>query len=95
MLINKGPTVGEVVTIKLTSGEELLGTLREDGATIIKVSKLRVLTSTKEGIGMMPFVVTADPDQDCSLNKSVVVLMEPTDKEFASSYTKAVSGIIV
>ena len=95
MLINKGPTIGEVVTIKLTSGEELLGTLREDNPSFVKVSKLKALTSTKEGLGMMTYVLTVDPDQDININRSVIILMEPTDKEFASSYTKATSGIIV
>lgn len=94
MLINKGTTVGDVVTIKLTSGEELLGTLREDNVTNVKISKLRVLTSTKEGIGMMPYVLTVDPDTDITLNRSTIVIMETTDKEYASSYTKATTGLI-
>ena len=40
MLIDKGVSPGEVVTLKLTSGEELVGRLDDDKADChIKVSK--------------------------------------------------------
>jgi hypothetical protein len=95
MLINKGASVGDVVTMKLVSGEELLGTLREETDSYVKVSKLKALTSTKEGLGMMQYVLTVDPEQDIKVNRAVIIMMEPTDKEFASSYTKATTGLIL
>lgn len=95
MIIDKGLSIGEVITIKLTSGEEILGTLVEERSDYLKVSKPRALTSADGGIGMVPFVFTVDPSRDLKIFRSTVVVAEPTEKEFASSYTKATTSIIV
>jgi hypothetical protein len=94
MIIDKGVSVGDVVTIKLTSGEELLASLVEETDKYIKVSKPRVLANTQSGIGMAPYLFTVDPDKVVKIAASTVVVMEPTEKESASSYTKATTGII-
>ena len=39
MLINKGVSAGEVITLKLTSGEEIVAKLVEDGAAYYKLQK--------------------------------------------------------
>ena len=44
---------------------------------------------------MVPFVFTVDPGRDLKVFRTTVVVAEPTDKEFASSYTKATTGIIM
>lgn len=43
MLIDKGVSVGEVITLKLTSGEELVAKLTEETATYYKLSKPMVI----------------------------------------------------
>ena len=76
MLIDKGASVGEVVTIKLLSGEEIIGKLVEDTDAYVKLSKPRVLTSTSGGIGLAPYLFTVDESRDVKLYKPIVV-MEP------------------
>jgi len=95
MIIDKGVSVGEVVTIKLTSGEELIASLVEETDKYIKVSKPRVLTAAQGGIGMAPYLFTVDQDKTIKLAASTVVVLEATEKESASSYTKATTGIII
>lgn len=95
MIIDKGLSTGDVITIKLTSGEEIIATLVEEHADYYKVSKPRALTSAEGGIGMVPFVFTVDPARDVKLYKTTVSIAEPTEKEFAASYTSATSGIII
>jgi hypothetical protein len=95
MIIDKGLTVGEVITVKFTSGEEVLATLVEERTDYIKVSKPRALTATEGGIGMVPFVFTIDPTRDIKLYRTTIIVAEPAEKEYAASYTKATSGIIV
>lgn len=95
MIIDKGLTIGEVITIKLTSGEEIIGSLVEERPDYLKISKPRALTSAEGGLGMVPFVFTVDPGRDLKVFRTTVVVAEPTDKEFASSYTKATTGIIM
>jgi hypothetical protein len=94
MIIDKGVSPGEVVTIKLTSGEELIANLVEETDKYIKVSRPRVLASTQGGIGMAPYLFTVDPDKTIKIAIATVVVLEPTEKESAASYTKATTSII-
>lgn len=93
MLIDKGVTVGEVVTFKLTSGEELIGKLAEETPTHYKISRPLVLSMTQQGIGMVPYLFTVDPKKDVRLNKSAVTVAEATDKDFADQYVQGTTGI--
>ena len=43
MLIDKGVAVGEVITLKLTSGEELVAKLVEETATHYKLTRIQVI----------------------------------------------------
>jgi len=43
MLINKGVGVGEVITLKLTSGEEIVAKLAEETNDYYKLSKPMVI----------------------------------------------------
>ena len=95
MIIDKGVSAGDVVTIKLTSGEELIANLVEENDKYVKVSKPRVLASAQGGIGMAPYLFTVDPDKEIKLARATIVVLEPTEKESASSYTKATTGLIV
>lgn len=95
MIIDKGVSIGEVVTIKLTSGEEVIATLVEERTDYIKVAKPRVLTSTQGGIGLAPYLFTVDPDKDVKLQRSTFVVLEPTEKNYASQYISGTTGIIV
>lgn len=93
MLIDKGVTEGEVVTIKLTSGEELVAKLLEDGPMFVKLSKPLVLTMGSQGIGMVPYLFTVSPDKDVPLNKSTITVIVATDKSAADQYLQSTSGI--
>lgn len=94
MIIDKGVSPGEVITIKLTSGEELVANLVEERDSFIKVSRPLVLTMGQQGIGMVPYLFTVDVTRHIKLQKATIVVMEPSDKESASQYTKATTGII-
>lgn len=93
MLIDKGATEGEVVTLKLTSGEELVAKLVEDGPMFYKLGKPMVLTMAQQGLGMVPYLFTVNPDKDVKLFKSTVTVIEATDKAFADAYIQQTTGI--
>lgn len=93
MLIDKGVTAGEVITIKLTSGEELIGRLVEENDNHYKLAKPMVLTMGQQGLGMAPYLFTVSPDKDVPINKSAVTVAIATDKEMANSYTQGTTGI--
>jgi hypothetical protein len=93
MLIDKGVTEGEVVTIKLTSGEEVLAKLVEDGPMFYKLNRPMVLSMGPQGIGMIPYMLTANPDKDIKLFKSTVTVIEATEKSFGDAYIQQTTGI--
>jgi hypothetical protein len=93
MLIDKGVTEGEVVTFKLTSGEEIVAKLVEDGAAFYKLSRPMVIGMGQQGPGLMPYLFTVHPDKEVKLNKGVVAMAEATDKQFADQFIQSTTGI--
>ena len=93
MLIDKGVSSGEIITIKLTSGEELIAKLVEETVTHYKLHKPMVLSMTQQGIGMMPYLFTVSAGKEVKLTKATVTVIEVTDSEFANQYMQGTTGI--
>jgi len=93
MLINKGVAEGEVITLKLTSGEEIVAKLVEDGAAYYKLSKPMVIGMGQKGPGLMPYLFTVSPNADIKLFKSTVTVAEATDEAFAKQFLESTTGI--
>jgi hypothetical protein len=93
MLIDKGVSVGEVITLKLTSGEELVAKLVEETPTYYKLSKPMVIGMGQKGPGLMPYLFTVAPEKDVKLLKTTVTVAEATDKAFADQFITSTTGI--
>lgn len=93
MLIDKGVSEGSVITLKLTSGEEIVAKLVEDGASYYKLSKPMVIGMGQKGPGLMPYLFTVSPNKDIKLSKGTVTVCEPTDEEFAKQFIESTTGI--
>jgi len=93
MLINKGISIGEIVTIKTTAGEEIVAKLVEDGVIGVRVSRPLCLTATKDGIGLVPFLFTTDPDAEVTISKNAIMVLAPTIKDAADRYLQQTTGI--
>ncbi len=93
MLISKGVAAGEVVTFKLTSGEEVVAKLVEETETYYKLSRPMVLNMSQQGVGMMPYLFTVHPDTEVKLNKTTITMVEATDKSFADQFLQSTTGI--
>lgn len=93
MLIDKGVVEGEVITFKLTSGEELIAKLVEDGPAYYKLSRPMVIGMSPQGPALMPYLFTVNPEKDVKLLKGVVAMAEATDKPFANQFIEQTSGI--
>lgn len=93
MLISKGVAVGEVITLKLTSGEELVAKLDSETDTHYKLSKPMVIGMGQQGPGLMPYLFTVSPERIVSLLKTTVTVAEPTDKTFADQFLESTTGI--
>lgn len=93
MLIDKGVCEGEVITLKLTSGEEIVAKLVEDGVSYYKLSRPMVIGMGQQGPGLMPYLFTVSPDKDIKISKVTVTVAEATDKSFADQFIQSTTGI--
>lgn len=93
MLIDKGVIEGEVITFKLTSGEEIVAKLLENGPMYYKLSRPMVIGMGPKGPGLMPYLFTVHPDKEIKLAKSTVTVAESTDKTFADQFIETTTGI--
>lgn len=93
MLISKGITAGEVITLKLVSGEELVARLSEETDSHYVLNNTRVIGMGQQGPGFMPYLFTVDPEKDIRLTKSTVTVAEPTDATLAKQFIESTSGI--
>jgi hypothetical protein len=93
MFISKGFAEGEVVTLKLTSGEELVAKLVQDGPLHYTLKNPQVIGMGPKGPGLMPYLFTVSPDKEIKLQKSTVTVAEPTDEQFAKQFIENTTGI--
>jgi len=93
MLIDKGVTVGEVITLKLTSGEEIVAKLAEETDSHYKLSRPMVIGMGERGPGLMPYLFTVNPEKEVKLSKITVTVVEATDKTFADQFIQSTTGI--
>jgi hypothetical protein len=85
----------QVYTFKLNSGEELISkVLAEDVDSITLQDPVSVAPGPK-GMGLMPSMFTADPEQEIRLNKSAVSIYALTDDSVKMKYIEATTGIQV
>ena len=93
MIIDKGVVIGEVITFKLTSGEELVAKLVDDGPMHYRLSRPMVIGQGPQGPGLMPYLFTVHPDKEVKLLKATVTVAEATDETFAKQFLESTSGI--
>ena len=84
---------GDTISIKLISGDELIGKYVKEDMTTITLSKPMILAMTPKGPGLAPAMMTVNPEQDFTINKSAVILQGETIKEIADQYTYQSTGI--
>ena len=93
MLFDKPLKSGETVTIKLTTGEEIIARY-EDTTTNgdLVTSKPVVLAPGAQGIGMVPWIMSAEPDK-VNINKENILTYATTQKEISDKYIEMTSSI--
>ena len=91
--IDKGLAEGDVVTLKLTSGEEIVARLDKETDTHYRLTKPMVIAMGAKGPGLMPYLFTVSPDKDISLSKTTVTVAVASDKAFADQYMQSTTNI--
>lgn len=92
MLLEKPMATGDVVSIKLTSGEEIICRLEEDGVDTVTITKPLGVTLGPQGLGMIPFMFLGNKDT-IKLKQSHILAMMPSKEDAAKQYMEGTTGI--
>jgi hypothetical protein len=93
MLLEVPYKENDIISMKLGSGEEIVGKLLSEDEGNLQVSKPLMLTATQEGVGLAPFMFTVAPDAKYTFKKSVVLCVLKTHEDMAKSYIQNTTGI--
>jgi hypothetical protein len=95
MLIETPYKDGDTVSLKLSSGEEIVARLEKEDTKSFTVRKPMVLIMQQEGLGLAPFMFSVSPDAKFVLQATSINCIAKTEGEIAKQYTKQISGIAV
>jgi len=84
---------GDIVSLKLISGEELIGKYISEDMTDMVVHQPTMLAMTQKGPAMAPVMMTMAPDKDYTISKTAIILRGHTQKEIADQYFYQTTGI--
>jgi len=97
MLITKKYNKNDVVTIKLATGEEVVGYYCGHDDDSITLRKPVTPVPTQEGrMALAPFLMSSDymqNNEELDFNTNTVVVASKTNQAFADAYTQQVSGL--
>lgn len=95
MLLELPYKEGDTVSMKLTSGEEVIAKLEKEDTNGVTVSKPLMVAATQQGLGLAPFMFTIGQESKINLNTSNVLCIVKTDDEMAKQYISNTTGIAV
>lgn len=92
MLIQKPIAKNDIITLKLTTGEELIATFLDQDDNVVTVNRPCSIATSGQGMGLIPWIITNSGDK-VDINKNAVMAMVPTESEIAKSYTESTTNI--
>ena len=93
MLIEAPYKIGDNVSFKLSSGEEIIARLEKEDDKSYTLKKPMVLIAQQQGLGLAPFMFGVSPDAKFVLQAHAVSCVAKTETEISKQYTAQTSGI--
>jgi len=59
----------DIVTLKLISGEEVIGKFISEDSQAVTLDKPLTLAMSQKGVGMVPLLMTVNPDNKLKINR--------------------------
>lgn len=93
MLLQKPLAKNDIVTLKLTTGEELIARfLEEDDSGLVVERATTMAANPQGGLGLVPWMMSAMPEK-ITINKSTIIAYTQTVKEIADKFVEATTNI--
>ena len=87
--------VNEVVSCRLTTGEELVARLKKDKRDdgYVELDTPLIVGRSAEGFGLMPYMMTVNPESTVTIKMEHILSMAKTNDEISKGYTNQTSKI--
>ena len=95
MLIELPYKEGDVVSLKLTSGEEIVAKLTKEENDKVLLSKPLSVVAGPQGLALAPYMFTVSHDAKLNINSSNIVCIHKTVDEMSKQYISNTTGIAV
>jgi len=93
MLVNKGFSSGDIVSIKLINGDEILARFESETNEDVTITRPLVLTMNHtDGLGMMPWIILSAKEL-ITIDKRKFFVMVPCKPDAAKQYMEGTTGI--
>jgi hypothetical protein len=93
MIIETPYRANDTITIRTMAGEELVARFVSENATHLVITKPLALQVSQQGLGLGPWTFTIDPATNIKLNMHSIVFVHKTEKDMASQYISATTGL--
>ena len=95
MLIETPYKAGDTVSLKLSSGEEIVARLECEDDNYFTLRKPMVLIAQENGLGLAPFMFSVSPENKFMMRTSSVSCVSKTQNEISKQYVATTSGISI
>lgn len=92
MLISKGFSVGDIVSLKLVNGDEIIARYESETNEEVNLSRPMAITVGPSGLGMIPWMFLGSKDS-FTIKKSHYFVMVPSKTDAAKQYMEGTTGI--
>jgi len=93
MLVEVPYKQGDVVSMKLVSGDEVVARFSEEKDNKYIVSKAMSIMMNPQGIALVPFMFSAPEDSTVEIEKERIICVIKSHEDFAKQYLSQTTGI--
>ena len=94
MLVEVKFKQGDTISLKLASGEEIVGKFNQKVTGGYELIKPMVLIASEKGLGLAPFMFSVSPEGKFTFNGDSVTCVGATEGEIAKQYIATTTGIV-
>ena len=93
MLVSKKYTEGDIISFKLSTGEEMVARISEETDSNYVLEKPCTVMPSSQGMGLIQSLFTADQEKKVSLDNRHVIIHAPSIDAMQKHYIKTTTGI--
>jgi hypothetical protein len=84
---------GDTVSLKLISGEEVVGRVGDPTQDVVVLTKPMTFIMGPQGLGMVPYMFSAPQDAKIKIKESAIVAIVKTDDQINKQYIQQTTSL--